>query len=68
MEGKIKVPSKIIELEISIKLLEYLKRNSVVDEGMYNFCVYKLIGKLELEKSKIDNNYINEINNYKILT
>jgi hypothetical protein len=68
MEDKNIVPSKIIELETSIKLLEYLKRNNVIDDGMYNFCVNKLIGKLELEKSKIDENYINEISNYKILT
>ena len=68
MENKNIVPSKIIELETSIKLLEHLKRNNVIDDGMYNFCVNKLIGKLELEKSKIDNNYINEISNYKILT
>ena len=68
MEDKNIVPSKIIELETSIKLLEYLKRNNVIDDGMYNFCINKLIGKLELEKSKIDDNYINEISNYKILT
>ena len=67
MEDKNVVPSKIIELETSIKLLEYLKRNDVIDDGMYNFCINKLIGKLELEKSKIDDNYINQINNYKIL-
>ena len=68
MEDKNVVLSKIIELETSIKLLEYLKRNDVIDDGMYNFCINKLIGKLELEKSKIDDNYINQINNYKILT
>ena len=68
MENKNIVPSKIIELETSIKLLEHLKRNNVIDDGMYNFCVNKLIGKLELEKNKIDEKYINEISNYKILT
>ena len=68
MEDKNIVPSKIIELETSIKLLEHLKRNNTIDDGMYNFCINKLIGKLELEKSKIDDNYINEISNYKILT
>ena len=68
MEDKNIVPSKIIELETSIKLLEHLKRNNIIDGGMYNFCINKLIGKLELEKSKIDENYINEISNYKILT
>ena len=44
MEDKNVVPSKIIELETSIKLLEYLKRNDVIDDGMYNFCIIKLIG------------------------
>ena len=68
MKDKNIVPSKIIELETSIKLLEHLKRNNTIDDGMYNFCINKLIGKLELEKSKIDENYINEISNYKILT
>ena len=68
MEDKNIIPSKIIELETSIKLLEYLKRNNTIDDGMYNFFVNKLIGKLELDKSNIDDNYINEINNYKILT
>ena len=63
-----KVPSKIIEIEISIKLLEYLKRKSDIDDEMYNFCINKLIGKLELEKQKQDDDYINNINNYKILT
>lgn len=58
-----KVSSKIIEIEISIKLLEYLKRISVIDEGMYNSCINKLIHRLEIEKSKIDN----DINNFKIL-
>ena len=68
MEDKNIVPSKIIELETSIKLLEHLKINNVIDDGMYNFCINKLIGKLELEKSKINDDYINEISNYKILT
>ena len=68
MENENKVPSKIIEIETSIKLLEYLKRKSVIDDGMYNFCINRLIGKLELEKQKQDDDYINNINNYKILT
>lgn len=68
MENINKVPSKIIEIETSIKLLEYLKRKSVIDDGMYNFCINRLIGKLELEKQKKDDDYINNINNYKILT
>ena len=68
MENINRVPSKIIEIETSIKLLEYLKRNSIIDDGMYNFCINKLMKKQELEKSKIDDDYINNINNYKILT
>ena len=62
-----KVPSKIIEIETSIKLLEYLKRKSVIDDGMYNFCINTILNKIELEKSKIDDDYINNIDNYKIL-
>ena len=63
-----KVPSKIIEIEISIKLMEYLKRKSVIDDGMYNFCINRLMNKIKLEKSKIDDEYINDLNNYKLLT
>ena len=63
-----KVSSKIIEIETSIKLLEYLKRNNTIDDGMYNFCINKLINKQELEKNKINDNYIKNINNYRILT
>lgn len=68
MENKNKVPSKIIEIETSIKLLDYLKRKNVIDDGMYNFCINKLLKKEELEKSKINDEYINDLNNYKILT
>ena len=68
MENKNKVPSKIIEIETSIKLLEYLKRNNTIDDGMYNFCINRLINKLSLEKIRIDDEYINDLNNYKILT
>ena len=68
MENINKVPSKIIELETSIKLLEYLKRNNTIDDGMYNFCINKLLNKIEIEKSKIKDDYINSIDNYKILT
>ena len=68
MENINKVPSKIIEIETSIKLLEYLKRTSVIDDGMYNFCINRLINKLTLEKNRIDDEYINDLNNYKILT
>ena len=68
MENKNKVPSKIIEIETSIKLLEYLKRKSVIDDGMYNFCINRLMNKLTLEKNRIDDEYINDLNNYKLLT
>jgi hypothetical protein len=68
MENVGKIPSKIIEIETSIKLLEYLKRENTIDDGIYNFCVNKLLKSLELEKSKIDNEYINNIDNYKILS
>ena len=53
-----KIPSKIIEAELSIKLLEYLKRNNAIDDGMYSYVVNKLIRKIEIEKNKIDDNYI----------
>ena len=68
MENKNKVPSKIIEIETSIKLLEYLKRRNIIDDGMYNFCINKLLNKIEIEKSKINDEYINDLNNYKLLT
>lgn len=68
MENINKVPSKIIEIETSIKLLEYLKRKSVIDDGMYNFCINRLINKLSLEKIRIDDENINDLNNHKILT
>ena len=68
MENENKVPSKIIELETSIKLLEYLKRNNTIDDGMYNFCINKLLNKIEIEKQKQGQEYINDLNNYKILT
>ena len=68
MENENKVPSKIIEIETSIKLFEYLKRKSVIDDGMYNFCINKLLNKIEIEKQKQDDEYINNIDNYKILT
>ena len=63
-----KIPSKIIETELNIRLLEYLKRNNTIDDGMYNYCINKLVRKIEIEKSKIDDDYINNIDNYKILT
>lgn len=68
MENMNKVPSKIIEIETSIKLLEYLKRNNIIDDEMYNFCINKLLNKIEIEKNKINDNYIKNIDNYRILT
>ena len=67
MENINKIPSKIIEIETSIKLFEYLKRKSAIDNGMYNFCINKFMNKIELEKSKINDEYINDLNNYKLL-
>ena len=67
MENINKISSKIIEIEASIKLFEYLKRNNTIDDGMYNYCINKYINKIELEKRKIDGDYIKSIDNYKIL-
>lgn len=67
MKNISRVPSKIIEMETSIKILDYLKRISTINDEMYNFCINKLLKKIELEKSKIDDGYINNINNYKVL-
>ena len=67
MENINRIPSKIIEIEASIKLFEYLKRNNTIDDGMYNYCINKYINKIELEKRKIDDDYIKSIDNYKIL-
>ena len=68
MKNMKKVPSKIIEIETNIKLLEYLKRNNIIDDGMYNFCINKLLNKIEIEKQKQGQEYINDLNNYKVLT
>ena len=65
---KNKVPSKIIEIEISIKLFEYLKRKNIIDDKIYNFGINNLLKKQNLENSKINDDYINNIDNYKILT
>lgn len=65
---KNKVPSKIIEIEISIKLFEYLKRKNIIDDKMYNFGINNLLKKQNLKHFKINDNYINNIDNYKILT
>ena len=65
MEITNKIPSRIIEIETSIKLLEYLKRKNVIDDGMYNYVVNKLMNKIALDKNKIDED---NINNYKTLT
>lgn len=68
MKNISKIPSRIIDIEINIKLFEYLKRENIIDDGMYNFCINKLLKNLELEKSKINDDYIKNIDNYKILT
>ena len=68
MENINKIPSKIIEIETSIKLLEYLKQRNITDDGMYNFCINKLLNKIEIEKQKQNDQYINDLNNYKLLT
>ena len=68
MENINKIPSKIIEIETSIKLLQYLKRINIIDDGMYNFCINKLLSKIELEKQKQNEEYMNNIDNYKLLT
>lgn len=65
---KNKVPSKIIEIEISIKLFKYLKRKNIIDDKIYNFGINNLLKKQNLEHSKINDDYINNIDNYKILT
>lgn len=68
MENISKIPSRIIEIDLNIKLFEYLKRENIIDDGMYNFCINKLLKNLELEKSKINDDYIKNIDNYRILT
>ena len=50
-----------MEIEICIKLLEFLKRKNTIDDEMYNFGINKLIGKLKLEKLKQDDD------DYKVL-
>ena len=51
-----------------MQAVEYLKRNNTIDDGMYNFCINKLLHKIEFEKQKQDDKYINDLNNYKLLT
>ena len=64
MENINQIPSKIIE--ISIKLLEYLKRKKIIEDEMYNFCMNRLMNKIELEKNRIDDKYIKDLNHYKL--
>ena len=68
MENINRVSSKIIEIETSVKLIVYLKRKNIIDDGMYNFCINKLVNKIDLEKNKMDDDYINNLDYYKILT
>jgi hypothetical protein len=40
------IVNKRIELEIEIKLLEYLKTNKIIDPEMYSYLVNKINNKL----------------------
>lgn len=40
-----KISSEIIEKEISIKLLSYLKRNKHIDRKLYDYVLNKLLKK-----------------------
>ena len=40
-----KISSGVIEKEISIKLLSYLKRNKHIDEKLYDYILNKLLKK-----------------------
>ena len=40
-----KISSGVIEKEISIKLLSYLKRNRCIDEKLYDYILNKLLKK-----------------------
>ena len=55
---------------ITLNCPQYISvgKKSVIDDGMHNFCINRLINKLTLEKNRIDDEYINDLNNYKILT
>lgn len=68
MKNISKIPSRIIEIETSIKLLEYLERENIIDDRMYNFCINKLLNKIDSEKNKINDDYIKNVDNYRILT
>lgn len=39
------ISPEIIEIELSIKLLEYLKRENIIDDGMYAYVINKLLNK-----------------------
>lgn len=32
-----------MEIEICIKLIDYLKRNNIIDDELYHFCINKYI-------------------------
>ena len=61
------IPSRVLELELQIKLLEYLKENKVIDDGMYNYSVNKILNKISFEKNKMNNNEF-DMMNYKLVT
>ncbi len=45
-----KISSRIIELELQIKLLDYLKRTEEIESDMYDYLVNKLLIKINQEK------------------
>lgn len=45
-----KISSPIIELELQIKLLDYLKRKEEIESDMYDYLVNKLLIKINQEK------------------
>lgn len=65
---KEKTPSKIIELELEIKLLDYLKEEKVIEESMYNFIINRIINKINLERNLINTASRNNPKNYKLIT
>ena len=40
-----KISSRVIEKEISVKLLSYLKRNKNIDQKLYDYILNKLLKK-----------------------
>ena len=44
------IPFNILEVEVQIKLIEYLKNNKYMNEKMYDYIIGKFLKKLEYEK------------------